>query len=230
MGNYPFYLGVTDDFPDHVQQYQLICSIQIVDIILNFFKIEEGQSKKKVSNPLEIFSQYLKGNFIIDVVAVIPYTMFNVYLIPLRYLKLIKFNMYLNYLQIYVFENFLVCFNQEQNKIVMSMLRLLIQVIVVSHFFACIWALIGQYNLKYKTGWIHLAMSNNYQTTNYFSIYLTAFYWVITTFTSVGYGDILGITESENLFGMLVEMIGIGFFGYIVGTFQNLISSFGVTD
>ena len=60
---------------------------------------------------MDIFSQYLKGNFIIDVIAVIPYTMFNVYFIPLRYLKLIKFNIYLNYLQIYVFENFLVCFN-----------------------------------------------------------------------------------------------------------------------
>lgn len=111
------------------------------------------------------------------------------------------------------------------------MLRLLIQVVVVSHFFACIWALIGEYNLEnHQTGWIFLAIENDYQTTNFYAVYLTAFYWVITTFTSVGYGDILGVTPLENIFCMIVEMIGICFFGYIVGTFQNLIASFGVTD
>ena len=102
----------------------------------------------------------------------------------------------------------------------MSMLRLLIQVVVVSHYFACIWALIGQYNLEHnQNGWIFLAIENDYQSKDYFAIYLTAFYWVITTFTSVGYGDILGVTSLENIFTMVVEMIGICFFGYIVGTF-----------
>jgi len=42
---------------------------------------------------------------------------------------------------------------------------------------------------------------------------------VITTFSSVGYGDVLGVTENEHLFQMIVEMAGIGFFGYMIGTF-----------
>lgn len=45
-------------------------------------------------------------------------------------------------------------------------------------------------------------------------------YWTITSFSSVGYGDITGTTKSEYIFQMIVEMIGIGFFGYMIGTFQ----------
>lgn len=81
-----------------------------MDIILNFFRIEEGQSRKVETDPRVIFMQYAKGEFIIDVIAVVPYSMFNPYLISFRYLKLIKFNKYLDYLQDYVFEFFLVCF------------------------------------------------------------------------------------------------------------------------
>lgn len=55
-------------------------------------------------------------------------------------------------------------------------------------------------------------------------------YWVITTFTSVGYGDVLGSTSVEYLYAMLVEMVGICFFGYMIGTFQQLIVGLGNVD
>jgi hypothetical protein len=37
-------------------------------------------------------------------------------------------------------------------------------------------------------------------TPNFWSFYTAAVYWVITTFTSVGYGDINGHTLEERLF------------------------------
>jgi hypothetical protein len=37
-------------------------------------------------------------------------------------------------------------------------------------------------------------------------IYITALYWVITTLTTVGYGDIKGLTYQEYLFTMAVEV------------------------
>jgi hypothetical protein len=43
-------------------------------------------------------------------------------------------------------------------------------------------------------------------------------YWVITSFSSVGYGDISGSTDYEYIFQMIVEMVGIGFFGWMIGT------------
>jgi voltage-gated potassium channel len=49
-------------------------------------------------------------------------------------------------------------------------------------------------------------------------LYTSSFYFVITTFTSVGYGDIKGNTNQEYLFQLLVELIGMGFFGYLTGS------------
>ena len=59
--------------------------------------------------------------------------------------------------------------------------------------------------------------------TDYYSVYITALYWTIATFTSVGYGDIIGVNTMENLYQMLVELVGMCFFGYMMGTFQALI-------
>ena len=63
-----------------------------------------------------------------------------------------------------------------------------------------------------------MAKDNNIQLEDFSSIYITAFYWVITTFTSVGYGDIIGETNLENFYQMIVEMVGMCFFGYMIGT------------
>ena len=65
-----------------------------------------------------------------------------------------KFNAHLDQIEAF-FSNLLTsCINAKQVKFIMSMLRLLFQVIMVSHFFACLWVLIGQYNYEYETGWI----------------------------------------------------------------------------
>tara|TARA_B110000285_G_C14628914_1_gene382487 strand:+ start:250 stop:471 length:222 start_codon:yes stop_codon:yes gene_type:complete len=71
----------------------------------------------------------------------------------------------------------------------------------VSYFFACIWILIGQYNLvELEQGWIQVAIENGYQQNDFISCLITSVYWVITTFTSVGYGDIIGFTPLENIY------------------------------
>ena len=50
------------------------------------------------------------------------------------------------------------------------------------------------------------------------SIYVASVYWVITSFSSVGYGEIVGSSDREMGYQMLIEMMGIGVFGYMIGT------------
>jgi potassium channel len=89
----------------------------------------------------------------------------------------------------------------------------------------------GMYNMvNHGNGWIVTTIGKNIQEPDFISIYITSIYWIITTFSSVGYGDIVGNTANENLYQMLVEMVGIGFFGYMVGTFQTLIQGFKQMD
>jgi len=67
-------------------------------------------------------------------------------------------------------------------------------------------------------------------TPNFWSFYIAAVYWVITTFTSVGYGDISGYTLEERIFQIALMMIGIAFYGYMIGTFQNLFNEIECTN
>jgi hypothetical protein len=60
------------------------------------------------------------------------------------------------------------------------------------------------------------------QKTDYWSIYISSLYFVITSFSSIGYGDLKPYTKNEYLFILFMEMIGIGFYGYMLGTIQKL--------
>ena len=56
-------------------------------------------------------------------------------------------------------------------------------------------------------------------------MYIKSVYWVITTLTTVGYGDYKGYTPPEYLLQMMVEFLGIGIFSYLMGSINNLIGS-----
>lgn len=141
MGNYLFITGKQENFINHHQNYIYICIIQVMDILLNFFKSDFKMKAK------EILINYLKGNFITDVIAVLPYSIILRPLIFLRYLKLLKYNVYFMYFEEFVTElcKFL---SYKQLQIFRSMLRLVFQLSMVSHLFASFWCLIGNYLLQ----------------------------------------------------------------------------------
>lgn len=43
----------------------------------------------------------------------------------------------------------------------------------------------------------------------YFSLYVTAIYYVTTTITTVGYGDIFGVSQYEKMFIITLQFVGI---------------------
>ena len=73
--------------------------------------------------------------------------------------------------------------------------------------------------IEVNSGWILLIRESGIQGLEFSDLYITAFYFIITSFSSVGYGDVKGNTFTEYQFQLVVEIIGIGFFGYMTGTF-----------
>lgn len=53
--------------------------------------------------------------------------------------------------------------------------------------------------------------------------YVRANYWTVTTLTTVGYGDFLPASDSEFLFTMAVEFLGIAFFSMVMGSINTVL-------
>lgn len=112
MGNYQFMSGMQTNYINHAEKYFYICFIQILDIFLNFFKMRET-SNRYDQNAKELMLLYLKGNFLPDVIAVVPYSILNPHYIFLRYLKLLKYNIYFKYVEEFLEVLFNSCMNTQ---------------------------------------------------------------------------------------------------------------------
>jgi len=97
------------------------------------------------SDPMKVAISYFKGAFIDDAVSIVPYNILKKNLLVLRLVKIKKFAMYQSYINDFLQENsslFLMS-NESMIKLV-EFLNMTTQLILLSHFFACIWILIGE--------------------------------------------------------------------------------------
>ena len=53
-------------------------------------------------------------------------------------------------------------------------------------------------------------------------IYCNAFYYISTTATTIGYGDIHARTTIEKIFAIMLEFVGILIFSAITGNIRNV--------
>jgi voltage-gated potassium channel len=58
--------------------------------------------------------------------------------------------------------------------------------------------------------------------------YIEAFYWTITTLTTIGYGDITPSGSAQIAFVVLIEILGAGMYGLVIGNIANLIANIDV--
>lgn len=98
------------------------------------------------------------------------------------------------------------------NPNIMRMILLIFWIILIAHFVACGWILLEGVGLDPK---------EDLQ-------YLKAYYWTITTLTTIGYGDITPSGKNQILYTIFVEIIGAGLYGFIIGNIANLIANIDV--
>lgn len=76
----------------------------------------------------------------------------------------------------------------------------------------------GYYNHEPKQGWIAEQYGKGMVTLDFSGLYCASFYFIILSFSSIGYGDIVARTETEFAYNIIVQIIGIGVYSYMIGT------------
>jgi hypothetical protein len=87
------------------------------------------------------------------------------------------------------------------------------------HVIACIWLYLGH---NFDEGWVNTADELKNIGDNYYIAYPTAVYFITTTFTTVGYGDYTPNETFEIFLVMVLELIGLAFFSYFLGTLASI--------
>ncbi len=82
-------------------------------------------------------------------------------------------------------------------------------VLIIAHWVACGWMALGKVDVNL----------------DYFSNYIKALYWCITTITTIGYGDITPSTNVQTIYTMFVQLTGAGMYGYIIGNLASMLAN-----
>ena len=110
------------------------------------------------------------------------------------------------------------------------LLFFLIVFMILSHLASCLWIIIGTlYNDdgSFKGTWMESFEEFKGESGE---IYIVAFYWIISTITTVGYGDISGSNNIERVFCSVCMFIGVLAFTIANGSLASIIQNYDATN
>ena len=148
----------------------------ILDIIINFntgFFLKGSLTLERN----EIFQNYIKKSFFTDLITcfsicnLIPRTIFDL----IFFVRIINFKRILRNLRQYIMADDII-----HNTI--NLFTHFFNVLLLAHFFACIWFWIGKQS---ENNWIQ---ENNLKNSIWYEQYLYAYYFTVITMNTVGYG------------------------------------------
>lgn len=195
-------LQIIFDLHFHVEFKSIINVIGILfilDIPINFYKYSNSIGQYSIIEKSKL-SDYFKVWFTIDLIAAIPLTLIftSPYIPMLMLIKLLKLFKFMNQtLRKYI-----------KYALLLRLIFFGVLAFIFVHWIACGWILIRGVDL-------HLAKYTNY---------INSLYWTVTTLTTVGYGDIAPTNNNEKLFSILIMIMGVGFYGYLIGNIATILT------
>ena len=105
--------------------------------------------------------------------------------------------------------------------------------LIFIHIVSCVWVLVAQLQDQenFEGTWMDgdaggvkfHNMSSSLQ-------YLTSSYYTVTTITTVGYGDIAGVTTVEKVFCIFIMLIGVIAFSFFSGSLASIIQNYDISN
>ncbi|XP_015113234.1 potassium voltage-gated channel subfamily H member 8 isoform X1 [Diachasma alloeum] len=188
----------------------------IFDIVLNFRTTYVSRKGKLIINGKKIAVNYLKGWFLIDLVAALPFDVLyaadvysgeepghgHIHLIKLT--RLLRLARLLQKMDRY----------SQYSAMILTLLML--SFTLLAHWLACIWYVIAEKErLKkdkdWNLGWIHTLAERlriDVQNVSHTDSYVTALYFTCSSLTSVGFGNVSANTTYEKIFSICTMLVG----------------------
>ena len=231
----------------YVQILQILIEIlYFLDIIVTFFREYYDSDYKLNKNNMKIAIHYIRSQLKFDLIETLPFSSINSFLcshydkfrpdgsyclyngidgkfIVLKLMKCLKIlkiakamskrtNIAIYKLSEYMSEN-----SWGEKYFKMSVFLLLC--ILGLNIFVCFHIFIGKQSYP---NWIILV---NQEDASFFSLYISSLYFLLETFTTVGYGDIYCSCLTEYLFQILLLSVGIVAYSYLITIIGNYVNN-----
>ena len=240
----PFFLGYNEVYCIKGNYFSIttlidliIDIIYLIDFIIHFFVAYYNEDDVLKTDLDLIFINNLKTWFLIDLMGAIPFkTLFSIFdkkckdihfmstykynnqeyylLLTLRLLK--SFRLYQNTFFEYLDEKL------DKYEHYNNYLGFYIGVSIfffVSHLGICSLIFFGR---NHYPSWI---IKYGFEDSSFGKLYFIGFYYLITTVTTVGYGDLTCTTPNEKIFGIIVEIVGIVAYSSVLSFISNYVKS-----
>lgn len=177
----------------------IITIIFFLDLFYNIFVGLNLKSKSSFFEKEEISGYSYFGTFV-DLIATFPFSLISG--IPLlqllRIVKLTRVAQYMHELRRHVlrFSDYL------------NLGFFIFWLLILIHWLSCGWVVL----YTFPAG------------TDASTKYINSLYWCVQTFTTVGYGDITPLNNSQHIYSVLVMLFGVGVYGYLIGNVANILS------
>jgi hypothetical protein len=100
--------------------------------------------------------------------------------------------------------------------------------LTVIHIFSCLWVFISKLSEADENTATWINSNINEKKTTASELYLLSAYVVVTTMTTVGYGDISPVNALEQIFGILLMVLGVIAFSFASASLASILSNYDV--
>eukprot|EP01017_Pseudomicrothorax_dubius_P007719 TRINITY_DN12435_c0_g1_i1.p1 TRINITY_DN12435_c0_g1~~TRINITY_DN12435_c0_g1_i1.p1 ORF type:complete len:610 (+),score=54.48 TRINITY_DN12435_c0_g1_i1:576-2405(+) len=187
-----------------------------LNLLHKFFVAYEKGSMRELETSWSMLAlRYLKRDFLLDVVAIIPFYLISERLILLKMLTFLQMKSIGTLVQRFISK--VLRFSLKDFKGISYSLALASTVkrgfiiLYIGHILNCFWVVVSQQKDDHvEDSWITL-----FRPKQFFDTYIYGYYYVITTCVGIGASiDILERTSYEMWFTMAMQLIGIGIFAW----------------
>ncbi|XP_058465594.1 potassium voltage-gated channel subfamily H member 8 isoform X2 [Malaya genurostris] len=191
----------------------IVEALFIVDILVNFRTTYVSRKGEVVSDSKSIAVNYLRGWFVVDLLAALPFDHLyasNVISGEESHIHLVKLTRLLRLARL------LQKMDRYSQYTAMILTLLMLCFSLVAHWLACIWFVIAEKerlvnDVDWDIGWIHMLAERlkiPVSNVTHGEAYITSLYFTFTSLTSVGFGNVSPTTISEKIFSIIMMLIG----------------------